>query len=128
MWKKVDNSGNPPQILAIDGRIIIKDETRFSIVHFSKIGSKKGSILRIVLAEECDAGQYICQLVGSKDMLELKHTVKGRGESSDNLNIVFGAIGGILVFIGIAILLFVKIQHKANVTDENYNIIENKSF
>ena len=80
MWKKVDdsNSGNPPQFLAIGESIMNKDKKRFS-VEISKVGSNKGSTLVIGLADEGDAGQYVCEL-GSTDKRELKHTVKVRGE------------------------------------------------
>ena len=80
MWKKVDesNSGNPPQFLAIGESIMNKDKKRFS-VEISKVGSNKGSTLVIDLADEGDAGQYVCEL-GSTDKRELKHTVKVRGE------------------------------------------------
>ena len=79
MWKKVDesNSGNP-QYLAIGERSMMNKEKRFS-VEISKDGSNKGSTLVIGLADEGDAGQYVCQL-GSTDKGELKHTVKVRGE------------------------------------------------
>ena len=82
MWKKVDesNSGNPPQFLAIGESIMNKDKKRFS-VEISKVGSNKGSTLVIGLADEDDAGQYVCEL-GSTDKRELKHTVKVRGEFS----------------------------------------------
>ena len=80
MWKKVDesNSGNPPQFLAIGESIMNKDKKRFS-VEISKVGANKGSTLVIGLADEGDAGQYVCEL-GSTDKRELKHTVKVRGE------------------------------------------------
>ena len=85
MWKKVDesNSGNPPQFLAIGESIMNKDKKRFS-VEISKVGSNKGSTLVIGLADEGDAGQYVCEL-GSTDKRELKHTVKVRGEFSKNI-------------------------------------------
>ena len=80
MWKKVDasNSGNAPQFLAMGEMIMHKDKNRFS-VEISKTGSNKGSTLVIGLADEGDAGQYVCSL-GSTDKKELKHTVKVRGE------------------------------------------------
>ena len=80
MWKKVDasNSGNAPQFLAMGEMIMHKDKNRFS-VEISKTGSNKGSTLVIGLADEGDAGQYVCEL-GSTDKRELKHTVKVRGE------------------------------------------------
>ena len=80
MWKKVDSS-NPNDFLAI-GQTVMKNQDRIS-VEINRQGAEKGSTLVIALAENEDAGQYVCQF-GSLERKELKHTVQVRGKFFKN--------------------------------------------
>jgi hypothetical protein len=77
MWKKVEPGKSAEDILAM-GDTILKQDSRFS-VEINREGDKKGSTLVIALAEDSDAGHYVCQL-GSNDKKELKHTITVRGK------------------------------------------------
>ena len=79
MWKKVEpgKSGKAGAILAM-GEQILSQDSRVS-VEINREGDKKGSNLIIALAEDSDAGHYVCQL-GSNEKKELKHTITIRGE------------------------------------------------
>ena len=52
-------------------------------VELSRNPHNKGSTLVIGLAEDSDAGQYVCQL-GSNEQKEIKHTVLVRGKTSSS--------------------------------------------
>jgi hypothetical protein len=75
MWKKVDDSAD--DFLAL-GKNVIKNTNRIS-VELNRDGANKGSTLVIGLAEDSDAGQYVCQL-GTNEPKEIKHTVQVRGK------------------------------------------------
>ena len=75
MWKKVSDKGE--SFLVVSSNVMVKDE-RVS-VELNHKGDQKGSTLIIGLANDDDAGQYVCQL-GSNDRKELKHTVYVRGK------------------------------------------------
>ena len=77
MWKKVEPGKSAEDILAM-GDTILKQDSRFS-VEINREGDKKGSTLVIALAEDSDAGHYVCQL-GSNEKKELKHTITVRGK------------------------------------------------
>ena len=77
MWKKVEPGKSAEDILAM-GDTILKQDSRFS-VEINREGDKKGSTLVIALAEDSDAGHYVCQL-GSNDKKELKHKITVRGK------------------------------------------------
>ena len=77
MWKKVEPGKNAGDILAM-GQQILKSDSRIT-VEINRDGEKKGSTLVIALAEDSDAGHYVCQL-GSNEKKELKHTVTIRGK------------------------------------------------
>ena len=79
MWKKVEPGKSAEDILAM-GDTILKQDSRFS-VEINREGDKKGSTLVIALAEDSDAGHYVCQL-GSKEKKELKHTITVRDPPS----------------------------------------------
>lgn len=79
MWKKVEPGKNAGDILAM-GNNILKQDSRVS-VEINREGDKKGSTLVIALAEDSDAGHYVCQL-GSNEKKELKHTVTIRDPPS----------------------------------------------
>lgn len=79
MWKKVEPGKSAEDILAM-GDTILKQDSRFS-VEINREGDKKGSTLVIALAEDSDAGHYVCQL-GSNDKKELKHTITVRDPPS----------------------------------------------
>ena len=77
MWKKVEPGKSAGDILAM-GDNVLKKTSRVS-VEINREGDKKGSTLVIALAEDSDAGHYVCQL-GSNEKKELKHTVTIRGK------------------------------------------------
>ena len=81
MWKKVEPSGNIEDILA-NGSTILTQDSRFS-VEINRYSNSElyifGSTLAIALAEDSDAGHYICQL-GSNEEKELKHKITVRGK------------------------------------------------
>jgi len=81
MWKKVEpgKSGKAGAILAM-GEQILSQDSRVS-VEINREGDKKGSNLIIALAEDSDAGHYVCQL-GSNEKKELKHTITIRDPPS----------------------------------------------
>jgi len=79
MWKKVEPGKSAGDILAM-GDNILKKKSRVS-VEINREGDKKGSTLVIALAEDSDAGHYVCQL-GSNEKKELKHTVTIRDPPS----------------------------------------------
>lgn len=76
MWTKVDDRASNNNFLAI-GDNVVQMQDRIS-VEINRNGDPKGSTLVIALAEDKDAGQYVCQL-GDKDKKEIKHTVQVRG-------------------------------------------------
>ena len=78
MWKKVEPGKNAGDILAMGDNVLNKQDSRVS-VEINREGDKKGSTLVIALAEDSDAGHYVCQL-GSNEKKELKHTVTIRGK------------------------------------------------
>ena len=63
-------------ILAMGETVLVETE-RIS-VEINKDGPNKGSTLVIPLAEENDAGQYVCQMANGEQK-KLKHTVQIRG-------------------------------------------------
>ena len=77
MWKKVKPGEDADTVVAI-GNQVLQNKNRIS-VEINRDGSNKGSTLVIALAEDNDAGHYVCQL-GSNDPKELKHTVQVRGK------------------------------------------------
>ena len=77
MWKKVDNGVDANNMVVL-GNQVLQDKNRIS-VEINRDGPEKGSTLVIALAEDKDAGHYVCQL-GSSDPKELKHTVQVRGD------------------------------------------------
>ena len=79
MWKKVEPGKSAEDVLAM-GHRILKQDSRFS-VEINQEGDKKGSTLVIALAEDSDAGHYVCQL-GSNEKKELKHTITVRDPPS----------------------------------------------
>jgi hypothetical protein len=81
MWKKVDDSAD--DFLAL-GKNVIKNTNRIS-VELNRDGANKGSTLVIGLAEDSDAGQYVCQL-GTNEPKEIKHTVQVRDPPSITKN------------------------------------------
>ena len=72
MWTRIRDDA----ILAL-GDQITTDQDRIK-VEINKDGPNKGSTLVIPLAEENDAGQYVCQMATSEKK-KLKHTVEIRG-------------------------------------------------
>ena len=77
MWKKVEPGKSAGDILVM-GSQKLKNDNRIT-VEINREGEKKGSTLVIALAEDSDAGHYVCQL-GSNEKKELKHTVTIRGK------------------------------------------------
>ena len=72
MWKKVSPDGSPA-FLAV-GANVMSDRDRIT-VQLNHHGEKRGSTLLIGLANDNDAGHYVCQLGTNEDNKELKHTV-----------------------------------------------------
>ena len=70
IWKKGDN------FLAVADRIVDPSDTRLKLVK-----ETNGNTLVISLAEEVDAGDYVCQ-VSTYKPIEIKHSVKIRGKPS----------------------------------------------
>ena len=81
MWKKVEPGKSAEDILAM-GDTILKQDSRFS-VEINREGDKKGSTLVIALAEDSDAGHYVCEL-GSNEKKELKHTITVQDPPTSN--------------------------------------------
>jgi len=79
MWKKVEPGKSAGDILVM-GSQKLKNDNRIT-VEINREGEKKGSTLVIALAEDSDAGHYVCQL-GSNEKKELKHTVTIRDPPS----------------------------------------------
>mgnify|MGYP001221185758 FL=1 len=63
-------------IMAMGETVLVENE-RIS-VEINSDGPNKGSTLVIPLAEEKDAGQYVCQMANGEQK-KLKHTVQIRG-------------------------------------------------
>ena len=68
IWKKGDN------FLAVADRIVDPSDPRLKLVK-----ETNGNTLVISLAEEVDAGDYVCQ-VSTYKPIEIKHSVKIRGK------------------------------------------------
>merc|ERR1712223_350766 len=79
MWKKVEPGKSAGDILVM-GSQKLKNDNRIT-VEINREGEKKVSTLVIALAEDSDAGHYVCQL-GSNEKKELKHTVTIRDPPS----------------------------------------------
>ncbi|XP_059095323.1 lachesin-like isoform X2 [Tigriopus californicus] len=74
-WKKVtENDGET--LISVDTQIVDSSSTRES-VEISYDGADRGSTLVINLAEDQDAGQYMC-VMGNAAKTTIKHTVKIR--------------------------------------------------
>ena len=87
MWKKVSPDGSPA-FLAV-GANVMSDRDRIT-VQLNHHGEKRGSTLLIGLANDNDAGHYVCQLGTNEDNKELKHTVLVRYHSQNTgLNLIF---------------------------------------
>lgn len=69
MWKKGE------EILTVGDQIIREENKR----RFQLVKEQNGNSLVISLAEESDAGNYVCQ-VSTYKPTEIKHIVKIRGE------------------------------------------------
>ena len=73
MWKKGD------QFLTIGGQMVKNDPRIQLIRETNENGGMIGNTLVISLAEESDAGDYVCQVSTFKPV-EIKHSVKIRGK------------------------------------------------
>ena len=70
LWKKGDD------FVAVGDRIVNPGDARLQLVK-----ETNGNTLVISLAEEVDAGDYVCQ-VSTYKPIEIKHSVKIRGKTS----------------------------------------------
>ena len=70
LWKKGDD------FVAVGDRIVNPSDARLQLVK-----ETNGNTLVISLAEEVDAGDYVCQ-VSTYKPIEIKHSVKIRGKPS----------------------------------------------
>ena len=70
LWKKGDD------FVAVGDRIVNPGDARLQLVK-----ETNGNTLVISLAEEADAGDYVCQ-VSTYKPIEIKHSVKIRGKPS----------------------------------------------
>ena len=70
LWKKGDD------FVAVGDRIVNPGDARLQLVK-----ETNGNTLVISLAEEVDAGDYVCQ-VSTYKPIEIKHSVKIRGKPS----------------------------------------------
>ena len=86
MWKKVSPDGSPA-FLAV-GANVMSDRDRIT-VQLNHHGEKRGSTLLIGLANDNDAGHYVCQLGTNEDNKELKHTVLVRYHSHNTIYFTF---------------------------------------
>ena len=68
LWKKGED------FIAVGNRIVNNNDPRFQIIQ-----ETNGNTLVISLAEEQDAGEYVCQ-VSTYKPIEIKHSVKIRGK------------------------------------------------
>lgn len=75
LWKRMKDNA----IMAMGETVLVENE-RIS-VEINKDGPNKGSTLVIPLAEEKDAGQYVCQMANGEQK-KLKHTVQIRDPPS----------------------------------------------
>ena len=73
LWKRVRDD----TIMALGEQVLT--ETDRIKVEIDRDGPNKGSTLVIPLAEEKDAGQYVCEMANSEQK-KLKHTVQIRGK------------------------------------------------
>ena len=71
LWKKGED------FIAVGNRIVNNNDPRFQIIQ-----ETNGNTLVISLAEEQDAGEYVCQ-VSTYKPIEIKHSVKIRGKKAD---------------------------------------------
>ena len=69
-------------IMAMGETVLVENE-RIS-VEINSDGPNKGSTLVIPLAEEKDAGQYVCQMANGEQK-KLKHTVQIRGKNCQKI-------------------------------------------
>ena len=76
LWKRMKDNA----IMAMGETVLVENE-RIS-VEINSDGPNKGSTLVIPLAEEKDAGQYVCQMANGEQK-KLKHTVQIRGNFKD---------------------------------------------
>ena len=70
LWKKGED------FISVGNRIVDSSDKRVQLVK-----EPNGNTLVISLAEEEDAGEYVCQVSTFKPV-EIKHTVKIRGKAS----------------------------------------------
>ena len=78
LWKRMKDNA----IMAMGETVLVENE-RIN-VEINKDGPNKGSTLVIPLAEEKDAGQYVCQMANGEQK-KLKHTVQIRGKNCQKI-------------------------------------------
>ena len=79
LWKKGED------YVAVGDSIINKNDPRIQLIReTNENGGVVGNTLVISLAEEEDAGEYVCQ-VSTYKPVEIKHSVKIRGRATISL-------------------------------------------